>query len=380
MAVVCARIDRMKEAYVDGLLGADARAEIDAHTATCAICSTRLRLARSVAAGMGRAVKASVAGAALSPQRASAMRERLTLAASRGSVRGVPNQRWVTVGAPLLALTFLIVLVIVAWQLRSFEERPAVTPEPSIVSVPTQVPEATSQALVATSTPISTATATRPSRPEIVLPPVETRIVALPTRSPQPARTVLSTLQPRLTQTPGPTRTRGATVATSTRTRGPEATSTRARPTFTRIPLPTRTPLPTWTPRTIPTRTLWPTRTPSPTQQRLTPTPFPTWTPVSTPTQELTATPIMPTETPVPTQVPPSTPEPTEETAPTREPVRTPTSPPPTATETPIRDHEPTPPRPTRTRPPTWTPHVTRTPFPTRTRPPDQPTPTWPRP
>src|SRR5438034_3876007 len=84
MKLNCARIDQLKEAYVDGTLAHELRAAIDAHAFECAACRRKLAMARQVKARMGGAVKAAVGRPYVSREAASRIQDHIARQTASG--------------------------------------------------------------------------------------------------------------------------------------------------------------------------------------------------------------------------------------------------------------------------------------------------------
>src|SRR5687768_14702271 len=89
MRIDCSQIDKLKEAYVDGLLTPEVRAALESHAAGCSTCRRRLALAHDVQAQMGRAVKAALGRTSLSLANARALEEKLNRRLGRTSAIGM---------------------------------------------------------------------------------------------------------------------------------------------------------------------------------------------------------------------------------------------------------------------------------------------------
>src|SRR5215212_7387781 len=60
MKLDCAKVNALKEAYVDGRLDLEVRSAIEAHALQCAACRQKLAVARDIKTMMGGVVKSVV--------------------------------------------------------------------------------------------------------------------------------------------------------------------------------------------------------------------------------------------------------------------------------------------------------------------------------
>ncbi|HKP53124.1 MAG TPA: hypothetical protein VJ183_10795 [Chloroflexia bacterium] len=435
MMVSCAKVTSLKEAYVDDRLGPDVRAAVEAHSASCELCSKRISLAYGVKTRLSGAMKLALEKTAPAHNDIMAMQarveERLS-AAPRG-------RQYQPVFSPAMLAIVLTATAIMALMWSSFMDPISkhdviyVVPSTATPSVPVYVPEPERK-----STSIARATSdTVPPRPnpknipanvtqtpipldipEQVVLPQESRTPSLsvpivdatrvPTKTQRsaatPGRAANTPVPGKVVQSPAPTRSANSPVPASTApvaqtslptvaSEGPPSNDASSKPEATRTiaPLPTRTPDYTHTPVTTYTRT----RTPLPTQgSSETSTPLPTEAAAPKPTRKPTET-----STPLPTEaaIASHTPQPTRTASRTSTPTSTPmntqvslatstpqsTNTPQGYTPTPLPSSTSTPiptqaPKETGTPLPTNTPNATNTPLPSWTpRPTNTPRPSW---
>src|SRR5215210_5377717 len=132
----CARIDQLKEAYVDGTLAPEVRAAIDAHTFECADCRRKLALARQVRASMGGAIKAAVGRPYMSRERVSRIQDNLERRTAPGAVLVIRRR---TIAVPAVILLLFISVAVSTYQLgmlasfvNTFIPQPVIQPLPPI--------------------------------------------------------------------------------------------------------------------------------------------------------------------------------------------------------------------------------------------------------
>src|SRR5438093_283023 len=145
MKLNCARIDQLKEAYIDGTLATELRAAIDAHAFECATCRRKLAMARQVKAFMGGAVKTAVGRPYVSQERVSRIQDHI---ARRTSSAPALVLRRRTLAAPALALLLLLSAALGSYQLGVFNAfvkqlpyfPPIWVPRPEPTPAPTSAP------------------------------------------------------------------------------------------------------------------------------------------------------------------------------------------------------------------------------------------------
>src|SRR6187549_2225041 len=118
----CSQIDRLKEAYVDGTLPAEATAAIQEHAATCSACTARLETASKVEAGMRGAVKSLLGRPVLPASKAAGLYARITRTAASPFVKAGRS----ALPAPALMLAAMAVITLLVTQLgllNAFNEK-----------------------------------------------------------------------------------------------------------------------------------------------------------------------------------------------------------------------------------------------------------------
>src|SRR5688572_29849985 len=69
MKISCSQVNKLKEAYVDGMLDADLGSAIASHTETCGLCAGRVAIADQVNFTLSGAMKSTLGAPALSAVR-----------------------------------------------------------------------------------------------------------------------------------------------------------------------------------------------------------------------------------------------------------------------------------------------------------------------
>ena len=114
MRLDCARVNELKEAYVDGRTDPQVRAAIEAHAFQCTTCRQRLALARQVKAMMGGAVKSAVGRPYISQAQVERTQERIARRIALGPFI-VLRRRMVAM--PALMLLLLLTVALGSYQL-----------------------------------------------------------------------------------------------------------------------------------------------------------------------------------------------------------------------------------------------------------------------
>src|SRR5688572_3299351 len=78
MKISCSQVNKLKEAYVDGMLDADLGSAIKSHTETCGLCASRVAVADQVKFKLGGAMKSTLGAPALSAVRKADTRGNIT--------------------------------------------------------------------------------------------------------------------------------------------------------------------------------------------------------------------------------------------------------------------------------------------------------------
>jgi hypothetical protein len=161
VTISCSNVNRLKEAYVDGLLRPEVRAAIESHVMGCDLCQRRVFLARRVKVGMKDALTLALENKlpAASEGRRTAMA--VMQARLEERILGTPRpQRRGYFSLSLPVLTLLLAATIVSGVIQLGFIKKALNPSLIIVPVPTPV-----MPIASTSVPNAEAGATVTTQP-----------------------------------------------------------------------------------------------------------------------------------------------------------------------------------------------------------------------
>lgn len=169
----CSQVNKLKEAYVDNRLSANARVALEVHTSGCALCTRRIGVAQQVKSGMSKAVKLALGDLTPTASDMAAMRARLD---ARISSNGASRFRMPSYSLSI-PLMMLLVATILATAIQTGFVHRLLNPDVTIRPVPvfsTPSPTVAWVAPSSTATPLVQATDEARPRPtdEAVLPQV----------------------------------------------------------------------------------------------------------------------------------------------------------------------------------------------------------------